>query len=182
MSKQIIVLAALVASVFSVSMAQGSEDRNAPGDEHRFLARLAGNWDVTVRFPAGPGRTIEGRSSMTATAVMDGRILRQEYSSTFGGKPLSVVRYIGFDRYAQKFTEIQFESTHTDVLQSAGVFSADRRAIVSHGRHVDTAAGQPVNVRSVTTFIDDNTFMIEMFYGEGTNSAKSVTLTHRRRT
>lgn len=182
MSKQIIVLAALVASVFSVSMAQGSEDRNAPGDEHRFLARLAGNWDVTVRFPAGPGRTIEGRSSMTATVVMDGRILRQEYSSTFGGKPLSVVRYIGFDRYARKFTEIQFESTHTDVLQSAGAFSADKRTIISNGRHVDTAAGKPVSVRSVTTFIDDNTFVIEMFYDEGASSAKTITLTHRRRT
>lgn len=31
---------------------------------------------------------------------MDGRFLRQEYSSTFAGKPLSVVRYLGFDRVA----------------------------------------------------------------------------------
>jgi hypothetical protein len=53
-----------------------------------------------VRIPIGPGKHAEGSSSCEAKWVMDGRFLRQEYSSTFAGKPLSVVRYLGFDRVA----------------------------------------------------------------------------------
>lgn len=45
-------------------------------------------------------------TSCEATWVMDGRFLRQEYSSIFVGKPLTVVRYLGFDRHKGKFVEV----------------------------------------------------------------------------
>jgi hypothetical protein len=31
-------------------------DLNAPGEEHRKLASLVGAWEVTVKFPVGPGK------------------------------------------------------------------------------------------------------------------------------
>lgn len=157
-------------------------DLNAPGAEHRMLDVLEGDWEVTVRFPAGPGRTMEGTSNCQARWVMDGRFLRLEYTSTFRGKPLSVVRYVGFDRYRGKFVEVQFESTHTDVLQAEGMAAADGRSIISYGTHVDAARGKLVPVRSVTTFQGPDTFTLEMFYAEGGGGgATTVTLTHRRR-
>jgi hypothetical protein len=74
-------------------------DLGAPGEEHRKLDVLTGDWDVTVKFPVGPGKEMEGKSSCEAKWVMDGRFLRQEYTSTFAGKPLTIVRYLGFDRH-----------------------------------------------------------------------------------
>jgi hypothetical protein len=51
---------------------------------------------------------------------MDGRFVRLEYSSVFFGKPLTIVRYMGFDRLRGKYIELQFESAHTDVMQTQG--------------------------------------------------------------
>ncbi len=155
-------------------------DLNVPGEEHRKLDVLAGAWNVTVKFPVGPGKEIEGKSSCEAKWVMDGRFLRQEYSSSFAGKPLTVVRYLGFDRHKGKFVEVHFESSHTDVMHSEGAISRDGATITSQGTHIDVATGREVKVRSVTTMLDKDAFRLELFYGEG-KEAKAVTLTHKRK-
>jgi hypothetical protein len=109
-------------------------------------------------------------------------VVRLEYSSTFMDKPLTVVRYLGFDRHKKKFVEIHFESTHTDVMRSEGDISKDGKTITCRGAHADAATGKVVDVRSETTFVDDDTFELKMVYlDENGKDVKSVTLTHRRR-
>lgn len=155
-------------------------DLNAPGPEHKKLDALVGSWDVVVKFPVGPGRVMEGKSSCEAKWVMDGRFLRQEYSSTFAGKPLTVVRYLGFDRRKGKFIEVQFESTHTDVMHNEGSISEDGKTITCWGTQVDVATGNEAPVRSVTTILENDAFTHELLYGEG-KEAKTITLTHKRK-
>jgi len=161
---------------------QRENDLNAPGEEHKKLDVLSGEWDVTVKFPVGPGKFMEGKSSCRASWVMDGRFLRQEYTSTFAGKPLTIVRYLGFDRHRGKLVEIQFESTHTDVMQNEGAFSADGKTFTCSGKHIEAATGKDVEVRTMTTIVDNDSFTLEMIYGgaEG-DMAKTITLTHRRK-
>jgi hypothetical protein len=178
-------IVALCAVMLSAAAAQAqekpkSDDLNAPGEEHRKLDRLADNWDVIVKFPVGPGRTMEGRSACEAKWVMDGRFLRQEYSSTFAGKPLTVVRYLGFDRHRGKFVEIQLESTHTDVMHNIGTMSSDGKTITCQGTHIDAATGKEAQVRSVTTIADADTFTVELTY-KVDEETKVVTLTHKRK-
>ena len=111
---------------------------------------------------------------------MDGRFLRQEYASTFAGKPLTVVRYLGFDRHKGKFVEIHFESTHTDVMHNEGTISADGKTITCWGAGIELATGKEAKVKTITTPINENSFSLEMSYGED-KDAKTVTLTHKRR-
>ena len=168
----------------SVALAQEppkvKPDLNAPGEQHKKLDVLVGAWDVTVSFPVARGRNMQGKSSCEAKWVMDGRFVRREYTSTFAGKLLTVVRYLGFDRHKGKFVEVQFESTHTDVMHNEGTISDDGKTITTWGSHVDTAAGKEVKVRGVTTLLDQNSFKVELFYGEGTES-KTITLMHKRK-
>jgi uncharacterized protein YndB with AHSA1/START domain len=155
---------------------------NEPGEEHKVLELFAGIWDVTLTIPIGPNKFMNGKSRCEAKWVMDGRFLRQEYSSTFQGKPLTVVRYLGFDRHKGMFVEIHFESTHTDVMHSEGVIAEDCKTITCVGRHVDIAAAKEVTVRTVTTFRDKNTFTLQMIYTDNDGKeSKTVTLTHKRK-
>ncbi len=174
----------LVLSSCGVLSAQtkSQTDLSVPGEEHQKLNVLAGDWDVIVRIPVGPGRTVEGRSTCEAKWVMDGRFLRQEYSSVFGGKPLTVVRYLGYDRHKGEFVELQFESTHTDVMHNKGKMSADGKSINSLGTAIDLTTGREANVRTVTTIIDTNTFTLELHYADPiSGETKTLTLTHKRR-
>ncbi len=157
-------------------------DLSVPGEEHQKLNVLAGSWDVIVKIPVGQGKTVEGRSTCEAKWVMDNRFLRQEYSSVFGGKPLTVVRYLGYDRYKSEFIELQFESTHTDVMHNKGMISADGKTITSFGTAIDLASGREAHVRTLTTMIDANTFTLEMQYTDPiSKETKTITLTHKRR-
>lgn len=182
---RMLLIAALCGMMLSWVSGQAQEkpktdDLNAPGEEHRKLDSLAGNWDVTVRFPVGPDKTMEGKSSCEAKWVMDGRFLRQEYSSSFAGKPLTVVRYLGFDRHKGKFVEVQFESTHTDVMHNEGAVSNDGKTITCRGTHIDAATGKEATVRSVTAISDKDAFTLEMFYTVG-EQTRVITLVHKRK-
>lgn len=156
-------------------------DLGAPGQEHRLLDVLTGTWNVAVSFPVAPGRNVQGSATCEARWDLDGRFVRQEYRSTFGGKQLTIVRYLGFDRQKARFVEIQFESTHTDVMHNEGVYAPESGTITTAGRHVDAATGQSVTVRSVTTFVDQDAFTVQLFYGDAEgNDAKTIVLTHTR--
>jgi hypothetical protein len=157
-------------------------DLNQPGSEHNWLGALEGTWEVSLKIPIGNGRIIEGSSSCQATRVMDGRFLRLEYKSMFMGKPLTVVRYMGYDRHREKFVEVHFESTHTDVMFSEGILSADKKKITCLGSHIDVSSGQSVQVQTITTLADPNIFVLEMIYtGQDGQDSKTITLTHRKR-
>lgn len=177
--KMVITLAGLLLACLPGMAQEQNPDLNVPGPEHKRLDGLVGHWNVEVRFPIGPGQTGEGQATCEGKWVMDGRFLRLEYSSMFGGKPLTVVRFVGFDRHQDKYVEVQLESTRTDVLHAQGSASADGKTITTRGTHRDPASGQPVDVRSVTTFTDGDSFTLEMRYGEG-DQAKTITLRHQR--
>jgi hypothetical protein len=153
-----------------------------PGAEHKLLDALAGDWDVVVKFPVGPGKHREGKSTCEAKWALDGRFVRLEYASTFAGKPLTVLRYVGFDRNKGRYVEVHFESTHTDVMHSEGTASEDGKTITCVGKHIDTATGKEVTVRTVTTIQGQDAFTLDLVYADpdGTD-AKTVTLTHTRK-
>lgn len=176
-----------LASIFSIEPVSGQQeqpgnDRNTPGKEHTVYNTMQGDWDVFLKIPVGNGKYIDGKTSCKAEWVMDGRFMRLEYNSSFEGKPLTVVRYLGFDRYKNKYTEIHFESTHTDFMTSEGTISSDEKIITCWGNHVDVATNQVAGVRTVTTFVDNDLFVLEMIYTDTSGKdLKTVTLTHKRK-
>ena len=159
----------LILYVFALDNLYGQQtkqinDLNTPGQEHKVFDVMQGSWDVALKIPIGNDKYIDGKTFCKAEWVMDGRFIRLEYNSIFQGKPLTVVRYLGFDRYKNKYTETHFESTHTDFMTSEGNISADRKTITCWGNHVDVAVNKVVKVRTVTTFVDKDTFILEMIY------------------
>lgn len=141
---------------------------------------MEGSWDVILKIPIGNGKYIDGKTFCKAEWVVEGRFIQMEYNNTFQGKPLTVVRYLGFDRYKNKYTKTHFESTHIDMMNSEGTISSDGKIITCWGNHVDVSINKSVKVRTVTTFVDNDTFVLEMIYtNPDGKDFKTVTLTHK---
>lgn len=156
-------------------------DPTVPGPEHKLLNSLSGDWNVLVRYVI-VGKEHDGKSSCQVQPVLDGRFLRMDYASRFGGKPFAVVQYLGFDRLKGKFVELHMNSMDTGVMCNEGTASRDGKTITCSGPRIDPETHQQGKIRTVTTLMDPDHFTTEWYI---TNAAgkesKGVTLTHIRK-
>jgi hypothetical protein len=165
----------------SVAAAQ-RKDAGSPGEEHKKLAALAGDWDVSVTFVIGAGKEAKGTAKCEAKMVLDGRFLHQKYDSVFMGKPFVVEQYLGFDRQKGKFVELYMNSMTTGIMHNEGEISKDGKTIAFTGKKVDDATGKEGKIRTVYTLSDPDNFILEWFLtGPDGKEAKGVTLTHKRK-
>jgi Protein of unknown function (DUF1579) len=152
-----------------------------PGTVHKRLGDLAGTWDVSTRYIIGD-KEREGKATCEAKMILGGRFLQQDYSSSFQGEPFHVLQLWGYDNIKKKSIEIMMDTMGTGVLHNEGTVSDDGKVITNSGESRDPQTGKPYKLRTVTTIVDDDNFVIEWFGTEdGGKEAKVVTLTHKRK-
>ena len=165
------------AQVSADDMAKAAE----PGDRHKMLARMVGDWTVEVVYKIG---TVEGKGTADCHAemILGGRFLTRNYASEMGGQPFHVMQTIGFDTLRKEFFEWQVESNNTGRLETKGTWDEAEHAIVCTGPSFDPATFKPATLRTKTIFDSEDQFTIEwwMKSGDGAES-KQVTLVHKRK-
>jgi hypothetical protein len=153
-----------------------------PTEGHKQLDRLVGTWDVAISFKVGPGKMSEGTSACVAKWILDGKALQQEYSSKFNGRPLTVMQWLGYDANKKKFFELKLDSMDTGVMHNEGVLSDDGKTLTQLGERVDPQTGKMTKIRTVTTFFDNDHYLLEWYLpGEDGKEEKSVILKHARK-
>ena len=86
------------------------------------LAPLEGQWRVTSASRPMPNLPwMESPGHATFTADMDGRVLREELSFFFAGRPRTVFKTFTFDRFSKQFRIAQVDdlTTHINIFQGA---------------------------------------------------------------
>jgi hypothetical protein len=153
-----------------------------PTEGHKQLDRLAGTWDVAISFKVGPGKMSEGTATCVSKWILDGKAIQQEYSSKFNGRPFTVMQWLGYDASKKKFFELKLDSMDTGVMHNEGVLSDDGKTLTQLGDRVDPETGKTTKIRTVTTFIDDDHYLLEWFLpGEDGKEEKAVILKHARK-
>lgn len=134
-----------------------------PSEQHAKLNALIGSWDVATKYKVGPGKEIEGKATCEAKWIVGGNAVQQEYRSSFGGRPFTVVQLIGYDVHKKKFFEIKLDSMDTGAMFNEGTISADGKVITQVGERIDPATGKAGKLRTVTTFVDPDHFTLEWY-------------------
>ncbi len=137
---------------------------SAPGEQHKLLARLAGDWDVKSSFWFQPGAepthaTGESRNQME----LGGRYLISRYTSEVMGQPFEGIGTSAYNRVAGKFMETWIDSLGTGILEMTGHVTEDGAAIITTGEYLEPATKERIKTKSVTTFLDKDHYKIEMF-------------------
>src|SRR5262245_37035713 len=107
---------ALLVTSLAGHPAWGQDEKAAPAggkfptEEHKQLDRLAGAWDVAISFKVGAGKMSEGTATCVSKWILGGNALQQEYSSTFNGRPFTVMQWLGYDANKKKYFEIKMDS------------------------------------------------------------------------
>ena len=141
---------------------------STPGENHRALDALVGNWDADVKMWQDPAAQPEvSKGTNEARWILDGRFLEQRFTGQFMGEPFEGTGLIGYDNIKQQYQSVWIDSMGTGMMKAEGTYDPAMKTLTETGSHsCPITPGGERTFRSVTKFVDPNTIQLE-FYGPG---------------
>jgi hypothetical protein len=134
-----------------------------PGEPHKLLAKLEGNWTTRSRGWMEPGKPpIESHGTCEQRMILGGRYLRQEYYGDMMGQPYTGINILGYDNHTKKYQSVWIDTMSTGVYFFEGAAGRDGKVITQECSYDDPVRG-PSLWRTVTRIKDDDTVDFEMF-------------------
>ncbi|HPR63973.1 MAG TPA: DUF1579 domain-containing protein [Thermoanaerobaculia bacterium] len=154
-----------------------------PGPEHLKMARFVGSWNVRAKLWMQPGTEPQlSEATAEVTSILGDRFLQMTYTGSFMGMPFEGRNLLGYDNYTKKYTSIWFDSMGTGFYLTSGTCDDAGKVCTETGIWDDAVTEQKVAVRTVTTWKDKNTIVMETYstYPD-TPEFKSMELFYTRR-
>ncbi len=134
-----------------------------PGGPHKMLAKLTGKWTTRTKAWMAPDQPpTEGKGSCEQKMILDGHYLQQEYTGEMMGSPFTGINVLGYDNHAKKYVSTWIDSMSTGIYHFEGTASDDGMTITQKCSYDDPVRG-PMEWRSVTRIVNDDTLEYEMF-------------------
>lgn len=133
-----------------------------PGEPHRRLAALAGDYTVKVRTwhePGGP--PMEESAKATRSMALDGRVMVEQFDGTMMGAPFKGHGMTGYDNVTGKYWSTWNDSMSTGLMVSWGTCDA-QNACTFEGTYNDAVKKAPVKMRMTTRWTGPDTEVFEM--------------------
>jgi hypothetical protein len=135
-----------------------------PGEPHKQLAKLAGEWTYTSKLEM-PGQEPQ-QSTGTAKMMMtlDGRFLHEQSSGQMMGMPVTGTRVTGFNNATKKYEAVWTWTMSTGMLLLSGTSDDGGKTIKLDGGY-DEAGGRQKMVVTLKVLSDDH-FTYELGHGD----------------
>lgn len=152
-----------------------------PGPEHQHFAKVVGKWKAVNKMWMDPSAPpMESIGTAEYMSVMDGRYLHGSYKATMMGMPFEGMSVDGYDRYKKQYFSLWFDNMGTGFIDMRGSRSADGKTMTLTGTMFNPELGKDSPVRSLTTWVDDNTIRYEMFETKAGKENKMMEITYTR--
>jgi hypothetical protein len=155
-----------------------------PGEGHKVLEPLIGEWDVTSKWWPGPGAPAEESEGSTKVEwILDGRYMMETYSGMMGEIPFTGIGIMGYDNYAEEYNSLWIDSYSTMFFLQTGTASEDGTLLTFEGTYDDMYTGQDdKESRIVIKLLDEDMRMMEMYdFTEAGEEYMSMELTYTRK-
>jgi len=134
-----------------------------PGEGHKVMEQLVGNWDYSLKYWTSPNAPPEGSTGTNDVKwIMGKRFLEMNVKGTSMGQPFEGMGIIGFDNVKRQYVNTWIDTMGTGIMNSTGSYDAETKTITEKGEFTDPVDGV-LSYRGVTKFIDDNHFNYEMY-------------------
>jgi Protein of unknown function (DUF1579) len=150
------------------------------GPQHEAFAKLAGNWDQTVKMYLPGMPPMENKSTATRETILGGRFLVEHVKGDMGPMgPFEGHGMLGYNNLTKQYDHVWTDSMSTGMMISHGTAGADG-TITMTGEYDDPAGGK-VKTRSVSKMVSDNEEHFEMYETHGSApEAKTMEITYTR--
>lgn len=161
-----------------------------PGENHKLLAELAGNWTYTMKMMMDPttGKPSESKGTATRKAIFDGRYFTFEVSGKFqmpgkDGKPMDMnfkgMAIEGYDNVTKKFFSSWIDNMSTLNMNAEGTYDAATKTF-TYMAECEMMPGMKTKMREVIKVIDKDHHNFEMYEDRGSGETKSMEIAYTR--
>lgn len=134
-----------------------------PGDAHKALEHMVGNWDAKVMMWEAPG-TEPHTSTATSEAhwLLGNRYVQENVTGTFMGMPFQGVGISGYDNAKKQYFNTWFDNFGTGVMTSVGTM-ADAKTFTFKTNTTDPMTGKDMPGESRVTITDADHHTMEQW-------------------
>jgi hypothetical protein len=136
----------------------------SPGEIHKQIGKMAGDWTFTNTMWMAPGQPpVQSSGTMHAEAVLGGRYVQSVWKGDFMGQPFEGHGTDGFDNVTKQYVSSWVDNMGTGILYSTGTCENAGKKCTMVGESSDPMSGGKVTMKSILTWMDDNTLKNEMY-------------------
>lgn len=144
------------------SMAKWKEHA-LPGDAHKAMEPLTGNWDYVVSWWMTPdAEPQKSTGSSEVKWIMGGRFLEQTAKGTSMGQEFQGMGVMGYDNASKQYRGVWIDNMGTGIMTSTGSYDASTKTFEEKGSYTDPMEGEK-SFRGVTTIVDADKYTYEMY-------------------
>lgn len=134
-----------------------------PGESHKALDPMVGEWEYTVKWWNTPESEPEvSKGTSEVKWIMDGRFLKQKVQGTSKGKEFNGMGIMGYDNAAKEYKTVWIDDMGTGIMMSSGTYDASTRTFTEQGSYTDPVHGEKT-YRGVTTIEGPDKYTYEMY-------------------
>ncbi len=120
------------------------QEAATPGEQHRHLNRLVGQWTTKTRMWMGPPGSPPMETEGTAEYrwILDGHYMLMEIHGEMMGQPHTGWGIIGYDNYRKQYTQAWIDNMSTATYFSAGNFDPSGNVLTLYGTMDEPMTGE----------------------------------------
>jgi len=115
-----------------------------PGDSHKALEALVGEWDVEASYPmGGPGAAVTtSKGTAKSKWILGGRYVQEEFTGEMMGRPFKGIGVTGYDNFRKKYVSTWMDDMGTGIFISEGSADAERKVFTFLGKMDEPVTGE----------------------------------------
>lgn len=155
-----------------------------PGEGHKALEPLVGNWDYTVTWWETPeSQPMKSTGSSEVKWIMGGRYLEQTATGTSMGQEFHGMGLMGYDNMKKEYTGVWIDNMGTGMMTSTGTYDPATKTFTEKGTFsCPQDEGGEKSFRGVTTMTSADTYKYEMFVtGKDGKEARMMEIVYTRK-
>jgi hypothetical protein len=153
-----------------------------PGPQHAALAKMAGEFTLTLKMFNEPGAEPEvSTGTSSRRMILGGRYLEETVHSSVAGQAFEGRGLTGYDNVTRSWWGSWIDSMSTAIMLTSGAWDEEAGVGTFEGEYNDPVTGELQSSRSVIRRLPNGDELMEMYMTTATGEVKSMEILYQRK-